>query len=257
MNIEKKTKIMYDKFGEEYNLTRINKKPERLFNEFLEIPCMIKAVGKIKNKKLLDIGCGTGDHAKKYLKLGAKVAGVDISKTMINISKVNCPDAEFKIASMNKLPFKDNSFEIITASLVVDYIKDLKKAFREVNRVLKKGSLFFYSDQSIISGAREKVRIDNKLYNVVGYIKDDNKEKTCFGNCWKSYVRTVELVPGMKVNQHVRPMRNHLFAIKQAGFELVDLIDCKPTADFKKYDPKTYKIYTKFPLFNIFVCKKK
>lgn len=256
MSIEIHTKKMYNKFGEKYHSSRLEQRPERLFNEFLELPCMIKAVGKINRKNLLDIGCGAGAHTKKYLKKNAVVTGVDISETMIKLAKSNCQNANFVVASITQLPFKSESFDIATASLVIDYVKNLSKAFKEVNRVLKKGS-FLYSDQSCISGAREIVEDKNYIYSIIGYIKDKKTKKNfSFGNCWKSYIRKVELVPGMIVKQCVRPFREHLLSIRSTGFELIDVIDCKPVPAFRRKDPESFKVYTKFPLFSIFVCKK-
>jgi 2-polyprenyl-3-methyl-5-hydroxy-6-metoxy-1,4-benzoquinol methylase len=90
MNVEAYTKRIYDKFGAEYQKSRDEKQVDRVYNEFLEVPWMIKAVGNINGKCLLDIGCGAGVHAKKYLAKGAKVWGIDISKTMIELAKKRC-----------------------------------------------------------------------------------------------------------------------------------------------------------------------
>lgn len=129
MSVEKHTKKMFDLYGGEYQRTRKEKYKSRLYNDFLEVPCMVKAVGKISNKKLLDVGCGAGVHVKHYLKAGAKCTGVDLSKTMIQMARENCPGAEFKISSMRKLPFRKGSFDIVTASLSVDYIENLTPVF--------------------------------------------------------------------------------------------------------------------------------
>lgn len=85
MSVEKHTRKMYDEYGEEYQRTRDAGDKSRLYNEFLEVPAMVKAVGDVKGKKLLDVGSGVGVHIKKYLKKGAKCYGVDISKTMIEL----------------------------------------------------------------------------------------------------------------------------------------------------------------------------
>ena len=62
MTIEKHNKKMYDQFGKEYQRTRKEKHKSRLYNEFLEVPCMIKAVGNIKGKKLPKINEGHVFH---------------------------------------------------------------------------------------------------------------------------------------------------------------------------------------------------
>ena len=100
MNVETRTKKMYDQFGKEYQRTRNEKHKSRLYNEYFEVPCMVKAVGDIKGKKLLDIGCGAGVHIKKYLSKGAKCWGIDISHSMIDMAKQNCPTVEFLLLNL-------------------------------------------------------------------------------------------------------------------------------------------------------------
>ena len=65
MKIEEHNKKMYDQFGKEYQKGRDEKQKCRLYNEFLEVPSMIKAVGNIRGEKLLDVGCGAGVHIQQ------------------------------------------------------------------------------------------------------------------------------------------------------------------------------------------------
>ena len=87
MTVEKYTKRMYDLYGKEYQRTRDKKHRSRLYNEFLEVPGMVNAVGDIRGKKLLDVGCGAGVHIKKYLAKGADCWGMDISHSMIELAR--------------------------------------------------------------------------------------------------------------------------------------------------------------------------
>ena len=250
---------MYNKFGKEYQRTRDIKDPSRAYNEFYELPSMVKAVGNIKNKKLLDIGCGAGVHVKKYMKKGAKCQGMDISKTMIELAKEKCPTAEFKVGTMTKLPYKNNQFEIATSSLAINYVKDLKKAFKEVNRILKKNGLFYFSDESQISYCREKYIDKNTKISAVGYIKNKKTGKEMvLGDCWKPMKIVIDsMVPGMTLKHYDRPLRTILKTLVDTDFELIDVIDCMPTKEFKKISPKGYNRLIKFPLFSIYVARKK
>ena len=77
-------KPQYDKFAKKYFKLRFDKKDFN-HNRLIETPCMIRTVGNVRNKVILDLGCGFGEHVKKYIKKGArKVIGVDISKELIN-----------------------------------------------------------------------------------------------------------------------------------------------------------------------------
>lgn len=258
MGIENYTKKVYDTFGEEYQQTRDKRSAERAFNEFLEMPCMIKAVGVLRGKKLLDVGCGAGVHAKKYLQRGARVYGIDISKTMISLAKQRCKGVDFLVGSAEKLPYKRNSFDVVTASLCMDYVDDIIKSFREVYRVLRKGGLFYYSDASPIAGAREDYEDENlKIRGLGQVVYKKNNKSIILGRAWSEFIDPFEMVPGMIIKAYKRTFRTNLKAIRKAGFELVDFIDCKPIPAFKKYNPEKYYLFRKIPLFSIYVCKKK
>lgn len=257
MTVETHTKKMYDRFGKEYQRTRDERHKSRIYNEFLEVPNMIKAIGNIKGKKVLDVGCGAGVHIKNYLKKGAKCFGMDISKTMICLAKKNCPAVEFKVGSMTKLSYKSKTFDIVTASLCLDYIVDLNRVFYEINRVLKKGGMFYYSIESPIASARE--RFENKEYEFYGlgrFIEKKTGKQISLGDTWSEKIKEWDMVPGMILKTHKKTFRTNLLSLRKAGFELVDFIDCKPTLQFKKYNPKAYEVFTKIPIFSIYVSKK-
>lgn len=58
--------------------------PKRLEREwaFLEAP-----LGSLPSKRLLDLGCGTGEHARYFAGKGFEVVGVDVSETMLTRAK--------------------------------------------------------------------------------------------------------------------------------------------------------------------------
>lgn len=256
MSIEKHTKKMYDQFGADYQAKRQNK--GTLFNEYLEVPCMVKAVGNIKGKKLLDVGCGAGIHIKKYLKNGADCWGIDLSQTMIGLAKKNCPGVPFKAGSMTKLPYANSIFDVVTASLSVHYAKNLVPVFKEISRVIKPGGMFYYSTESPMWTAREAYEDDN--FKIIGLGKIINKKtgkQIVIGRPGAEKLTEWEMLPGMLMKTYVFAFRTHLQNLRQAGFELVDFIDCKPNLTFKKYDPADYSMFTRFPIFSIYVAQRK
>lgn len=129
----------YDKYASLYD--------EKLaFLDTFEQGMMGKIIGDVSGKKVLDAGCGTGRMIKKLLEKGAIVTGADISPEMLKIAKKKFDKAEFVEADIEKLPFKDESFDVVVASFVIVHLKDLKKAFDEVYRVLKPGGSFIVTN---------------------------------------------------------------------------------------------------------------
>ena len=58
----------------------------------LMFPALLKILGDIKGKNILDLGCGPGFFSRMIAKKGGKVVGVDISKKWIQICKEDNKD---------------------------------------------------------------------------------------------------------------------------------------------------------------------
>ncbi|MBI2021324.1 class I SAM-dependent methyltransferase [Candidatus Daviesbacteria bacterium] len=102
----------------------------------------------IKNKKVLDLGCGTGYGSFELINLGAKqVYAVDIDKQAISFAKrhFQAKNLFFQQASATSLLFPDQSFEIVVSFEVIEHIKDYQSYLKEVFRVLKSQGIFIFS----------------------------------------------------------------------------------------------------------------
>jgi SAM-dependent methyltransferase len=101
-------------------------------------------------KKVLDLGCGSGRHLVYLAKQGFDVYGIDFSKQGIKIAKnwlrKEKLKAKLKIWDIyRKLPYEDNFFDAIisTQTLHHNKIEKIRKAVREIERVLKPRGLIF------------------------------------------------------------------------------------------------------------------
>ncbi len=96
-----------------------------------------------KGKKLLEIGCGAGTNTVYIAKrTGADITAIDLSPDMVETAKSKArklKNVNFRVADAQKLPFKDNSFDIAISQSVTSFTKDKLKAIKEYKRVLKKG----------------------------------------------------------------------------------------------------------------------
>lgn len=100
--------------------------------------------------KILDLCCGTGDLAIQMKKQQpeAEITGVDFSEKMLEIAmkKSRNENIAFINADCTRLPFADNSFDVITMGFGLRNISDTNKALSEAYRVLKYGGQFLHID---------------------------------------------------------------------------------------------------------------
>jgi ubiquinone/menaquinone biosynthesis C-methylase UbiE len=97
--------------------------------------------------RILDIACGSGEPAislASQLKGSGEVIGIDISEAPLSIAAERATEralgnVRFQPGDAHKLPFPDDSFDLITSRLGVMFFADLARALGEMHRVLKPG----------------------------------------------------------------------------------------------------------------------
>ena len=104
-----------------------------------------------KEAKILDIAGGPGFLAREFAKRSKKshVFLVDISSYVLELAKKNCrglKNITIRKASVYKLPFKDNFFDIVTCKDSFHHFNKPKEALREMLRVTKKGGVLYIQD---------------------------------------------------------------------------------------------------------------
>jgi len=108
------------------------------------------AIKKLSNNPaiILDIATGTGDFAISATKYtNANITGIDISQGMLDvgikkITKKGLKDRiHLQLADSEKLPFKNDSYDAITAGFGVRNFEDLNKGLSEMYRTLKTGGM--------------------------------------------------------------------------------------------------------------------
>tara|TARA_B100001123_G_C15291794_1_gene1017721 strand:+ start:1531 stop:2274 length:744 start_codon:yes stop_codon:yes gene_type:complete len=106
-------------------------------------------VDTVKEKKiLLDIGCGTGLNANYLKEKGYEIYGIDVSQ--IAIDKFNEKGFKGKIMDISQtLDFKENFFDVVFASEVIEHISYTEGFLKEIKRILKpKGILYISTPNS-------------------------------------------------------------------------------------------------------------
>lgn len=159
LNLSEKSKNYY----EENDIYEIFSIAEDYPNKIYE--CLLP---QIKNKIVLDLGCGTGKFMQKFYDKATKYYGLDLSDQQLNIAKrkVDSNSVEFICCSAENIPLPDNSVDIIIATWVLGTILELdrrNKVLAEMRRVLKdNGSIYLVENDT--GGEFEKIR--NRYPNI-------------------------------------------------------------------------------------------
>lgn len=97
-----------------------------------------QTISLIKNKTVLEIGCSTGVMALQYSPSCNTYYGCDISdKAIEEAKKLNIKNANFLCCDAHKLPYKDNTFNVVIVNSLLHHL-ELNVAIKEICRVLKK-----------------------------------------------------------------------------------------------------------------------
>ncbi len=101
---------------------------------------------KIKDKKILEIGCARGIDAISYTKYCSSYCGVDISDESIkNAINLKLKNSEFLCVDAHNIPKKDEEFDCVIVNSLLHHL-DLSKSFEEIHRVLKSGGFLIFRE---------------------------------------------------------------------------------------------------------------
>src|SRR3974390_1526015 len=96
-----------------------------------------------KGLRVLDVGCGNGYVLFQYARHGAEVAGGDLTRTAIDLSRKRFAlgglSGDFREVDGNSLPFPDNYFDIVCSMGVLHHVSNPRPMADEMFRVLKPG----------------------------------------------------------------------------------------------------------------------
>jgi demethylmenaquinone methyltransferase / 2-methoxy-6-polyprenyl-1,4-benzoquinol methylase len=110
---------------------------------------------------VLDLATGTGDLALLAARDGAHVVGLDVTPRMVQLAaaKTSGASPRFLVGDMMALPFRDQSFDVITTGYGLRNVPDLAGAISEARRVLRPDGRFYSLDFN-----RPRARVVRSVY---------------------------------------------------------------------------------------------
>ena len=188
-------------FFKEYSKIR---EKENNANNMFEKPALFSMLPSLKDKSVLDLGCGYGENCIRFVNEGAKrVVGIDISTKMLEIAKT---ENTHKNISYLNMPMEDigeirERFDVVVSSLAFHYVKDFHELIKNIYRLLNDGGVLVFSQEHPLNtcfstGSRwTKDENGNKLFaNISNYSIDGERESTWFVDNVKKYHRTFSTI---------------------------------------------------------------
>ena len=222
-------KQTYDGLAARYNAL-IDRKPH---NAYYDRPNVLKLIGPCEGKTILDAACGPGKYAEELLQRGARVIGFDHSAEMVRHAKErNKQGGEFFIHDMEQplSHLKDRTFDVVVCALAMHYLKDWNQTIREFHRLLKQHGKLVISI--------EHPFFEYNYFESAAYFEIEPVKCT-----WNGFGKPTEM-PSYR-----RSLGDCIEPLVSNGFFIEQLIEPKPTEEFKQHDPKHFAELNQFPAF--------
>ena len=198
---------------------------------YMNNPGIFRILGSIRNKKVLDLGCGEGYNSRIMAKKGGIVIGIDFSEKMIEFArqqeKKDKLGIKYYICNTTNLAiFKNNTFNITTSFMSIQDIKNYKGALKEAYRVLKK-------DGRIVIGTTHPC-FEKTIYRDGKYYRDEQYFKN---RAYTLYWKMKRLTKHFITTGFHRTLTEYANTLFKTGFVISRLLEPKPTKKGLKVHP--------------------
>ncbi len=231
--------------------------------DLINSPAFFKMLPDISNLKGLDIGCGEGHNTRIAAKKGGRMTAIDISEVFINYAIESEQEEplgiKYKVASGTELPYSDNCFDFVIATMSLMDMAENEKAIQEAFRVLKPGGFFQFSITHPFISNSDFRWMRNEEGKKIGFIIEDyfkkfngELEEWIFGAAPKEVTKKMRK---FKIPRFTRTLSESLNLLIENGFILEKF--CEPYAadDILKKYPEEYDSRI-IPYFLIIRCRK-
>lgn len=184
-----------------------------------------KLIPDLKDKRVLDLGCGFGWHCKYADDQGAKeVIGIDSSEKMLaQAKKVNeDKNIEYRKASIEELQVEADTIDVVISSLALHYVEDFKKVCEKVYSGLCKNGYFVFSvEHPIFSAYGNQQWYTDEIGKILHWPVDnyfyEGQRKSNFLD--------------EEVTKYHRTLTTYINNLLSTGFEILSVVEPMPPED--------------------------
>ena len=179
----------------------------------------------LKDKSVLDLGCGYGWHCKYAVECGAnQVLGIDLSEKMIHEAKEKNGDLKitYQVCGLDDYHYPNDSYDCVISNLVLHYIEDVEIIFKNVYRTLKSNGVFLLNIEHPVFTAGVK---QDWIYN-----SDGSPKYWPVDDYFYSGERETNFL-GQNVKKQHHTLTQILMGLINAGFQLEVVEEAMPSND--------------------------
>jgi SAM-dependent methyltransferase len=185
-------------------------------------PVMVPRALARSPRKALDVGCGEGRFCRMLKPHGVDVVGVDPTPALIAAARTRDTRGVYLEAPAERLPFGDETFDLVVSYLSLIDIPDIQSAISEMARVLRPdGALLIANLNAFNTACGDQGWVKDSAGLRLHYPIDNYLQERAM---WIEY-------RGIRVVNYHRPMRTYLRTLLDAGLVLTYFDEPVPSAD--------------------------
>jgi len=197
--------------------------------------------------RVLDVGCGEGQVARRAAKLGAMtVVGVDPTDAQLEVAHQRAGGPLYTGGRAECLPYRDGSFDTVVVCLVLEHVDPFEPAIAEIARVLgPAGRFVLFLNHPLLqtpgSGFVVDTVLEEEYWRVGPYLVDDKAME--------------EVAPGVDLQFLHRPLSRYVNCLAEHGLLVEHMDEPAPPLGFLSRAPE-YEQAATIPRLLVLVTRK-
>jgi ubiquinone/menaquinone biosynthesis C-methylase UbiE len=219
------------------------------WHRMLIYPGILKAIGPVRGREILEVACGNGGLARQLARAGNRVTGIDSSPGIIELAKLREAaqplGINYQVCDAARLSiFENNSFDLVVTNMALMDMPDAAGAIKEMSRVVRRSGrcvMLFSHPCFDVPGASSWL-IEYLFAHPPEISLRLTRYREPFSS-WNRWSGTEE----MELLSYHRPLSWYFRAIRDAGMAVTMFDEPEPTKEFMEQTREPMRV-AKFPM---------